>query len=337
MQEAKYYTIIDEEKKLVQCELCPHRCKLLPEKTGICRVRKNIAGKLCSLIYNHFTSINLDPIEKKPLYHFYPGSEILSVGTLGCNFRCLHCQNWEISQSDFDERYTREFSSEDALKVSKKYNSIGISYTYNEPLINYEWTLETAKLFQSEGLKNVLVTNGYINEEPWENLLPYIDAANIDVKAYRNEFYKEVCKAELNPVLRSVEIMAKRNKHVEVTYLIIPGYNDSELEIEEFVKWICGVNPEIPVHFSRYFPNYKMDKPATPLKTMDMAIKIAYKHVKYAYLGNVWEREYNRTYCPECNAVLIERIGYNTEIKQLSDKGYCKKCNSRINIMLPNT
>ncbi len=334
MKDYLHYSVIDEEKKLVQCGLCPHVCKIQNNQTGICRVRKNIDGKLFTLTYGEFTSINLDPIEKKPLYHFFPGSEILSVGTVGCNFRCLHCQNWEISQTQFGEIPTRKLTPQDAFTIAKKYNSIGISYTYNEPLINYEWTLETAKIFQKEGLKNVLVTNGYINEKPWEEILPYIDAANIDVKSFRDDFYKKICGAKLSPVLKSVEIMFKNNKHVEVTYLVIPSYNDSKKEIEEFIDWLSSISTSIPLHFSRYFPQYKMKEPATPIETMEFAREIALKKMKYVYLGNVWEKEYNRTYCPKCKNILIERVGYSIEIKGLTKDGSCNKCNTKIDIVI---
>ncbi len=287
MKEALYWEPVDKNNKVVHCLLCPHNCRISPDKTGICRVRKNDDGKLYSLIYNEFTSIHLDPIEKKPLYHFYPGSHILSVGTFGCNFRCLHCQNWEISQSNQGDAPTHKITPESAVALAKKDDSIGIAHTYNEPLINYEWVFETAKLIHKENLKNVLVTNGYINEQPWENLLPFVDAANIDVKSFRDEFYKKICSGRLGPVLRSVEIMVKRNKHVEVTYLLIPHQNDSEQEIEDMVDWLSSVNPEIPLHFSRYFPQYKMDEPETPIATLEKAKKIALKRLKYVYLGNV--------------------------------------------------
>ncbi|OGS23658.1 MAG: AmmeMemoRadiSam system radical SAM enzyme [Elusimicrobia bacterium RIFOXYB2_FULL_48_7] len=287
MKEALYYSVIDKEKKTVGCVLCPHNCKIQPGKTGACRARKNIDGILQSLVYGEFASVNLDPIEKKPLYHFYPRTHILSVGTTGCNLRCQHCQNWEISQSDYNPEIMRSLSPEEAVSMAKRYKSIGIAYTYNEPLINYEWVAETAKLARGEALKNVLVTNGFINEQPWENLLPLIDAANIDVKSFKNDFYKSACGAEIGPVLRSVEIMFKRGKHVEVTYLVIPGKNDSEHEIADFVDWLSSLSPEIPVHFSRYFPQYKMKEETTPVKTMELARRVAMKRMKYVYLGNI--------------------------------------------------
>ncbi|OGS19142.1 MAG: AmmeMemoRadiSam system radical SAM enzyme [Elusimicrobia bacterium RIFOXYA2_FULL_40_6] len=287
MKEALYYSPIDKEKKLTQCNLCPHNCKIKTGKTGICGIRKNNEGKLYSLTYGGFSSVNLDPIEKKPLYHFHPGSRILSVGTIGCNFKCSNCQNWEISQAEYQENVLRELSPEQALEMAKRYGSIGIAYTYNEPLINYEWVFETAQLFRKEKMKNVLVTNGYINEQPWVNLLPFIDAANIDVKAFKNDFYKSICKGEIGPVLRSVEIMFKKGKHMEVTYLVIPGKNDSEHEIMDFVEWLSSLSPEIPVHFSRYFPRYKMEEKSTPVETLEKVKNIALKRMKYVYIGNV--------------------------------------------------
>jgi len=335
MKEAMYYSVFDAEKKIVQCELCPHKCRLLPDKTGLCRIRKNIDGKLVSLVYGQFTSINLDPIEKKPLYHFYPGTDILSVGTIGCNFRCLNCQNWEISQADYDERLPLiNLSSDDALKLAKKHNSIGIAYTYNEPFINYEWILETAELFRKNGLKNIFVSNGYINETPLMELVTFIDAANIDVKAFNNEFYTKICSAKLEPVLKTVEFLVREQKHIEITYLVIPKYNDSMTEIQEFTDWLSQLNSEIPLHFSRYYPNYKMSENATSLTTLERAQQIAAKKLKYVYLGNVWEKEYNRTYCPVCNSVLVDRIGYTAEITGNLKDGSCRKCGKKINIVM---
>lgn len=330
MKEALYWKV--KEDKKVQCVLCPHNCVISEGKNGICRVRKNVESKLYSLTYNEFTSVAMDPIEKKPLYHFYPGKGILSFGTVGCNLRCQFCQNWEISQQDFGEIPTRTITADDAVRLAKTSDSIGIAYTYNEPLINYEWLLETAQLAQKYNLKNVLVTNGYLNEEPLENLLPYIDAANVDVKSFRNEFYRKICGGTLDAVLRTVEIMVKRKKHIELTNLLIPTLNDSGEENEDLTDWIYALDKEIPLHFSRYYPCYKMEIPATPLATLEKARKIALKKLKYVYIGNVWEIEYNRTYCPNCQVILIERRGYQTEILNLQGDT-CKKCGEKINII----
>jgi pyruvate formate lyase activating enzyme len=325
MKEALYYKVKDEQKKTVQCALCPHGCVIAPDKTGICRIRKNVDGKLFSLTYDKFTSIALDPIEKKPLYHFYPGSAILSFGTLGCNFRCEFCQNFEISQADFDERLVREVTPENALAMAMEYSSIGIAYTYNESLINYEWIKDTSALAAKKGLKNVIVSNGFISEEPFYNLADNIDAANIDVKSFRDDFYKKYCGGRLASVLRTVEILAKKGKHVEVTTLLIPGLNDSETEIKDLTDWLSSVNDEIPLHFSRYFPQYKMSVPSTPIETLKKAYKIASKKLKFVYIGNVQGDDFNSTYCPQCRNLLIERQGYRTHVKGVSD-GCCARC-----------
>lgn len=284
MKEASYYTT---EKDFVRCLLCPHNCRIDEGKTGICRARKNTGGKLYSLVYENFTSINIDPIEKKPLYHFHPGSMILSVGTIGCNFRCMFCQNWEISQSDYDRLPMTRLTSNNALKYAKKVGSIGIAYTYNEPLINFEWDLETSQLFRKNGMKNVLVTNGFISEEPWREIIEFTDAANIDLKSFDDNFYRKICGGRLEPVLKNIEIMVKSKKHVELTNLIIPRHNDDLKLIENMVDWIADLSPEIPLHFSRYFPMYKMTESPTPYETLKEAKNIAEKKLKYVHLGNI--------------------------------------------------
>lgn len=332
MKEALYSEVFDENKKTVKCGLCPHNCVITEEKIGNCGMRKNIKSKLYSLIYGKFASVSMDPIEKKPLYHFYPKSNILSLGTLGCNFHCQFCQNFEISQAGFDENILRDVSSSEAVALAKQYNSIGIAYTYNEPLINYEWLKETTAEAKKYGLKNVLVSNGYINEEPFYNIVENIDAANIDVKSFRGDFYKEYCGGSLAPVLRTVEIMVKKKKHIEITNLIIPGLNDTDGEISDLVDWVCSLGEETPLHFSRYFPCYKMKIKPTPVPTLERARKIALKKLKHVYIGNIPEAEYNNTYCPQCGEVLIERKGYCTRIAGLKD-GHCRKCGHRISTL----
>lgn len=287
MKEALYWKVINDNR--VECNLCPHNCKIGEGQLGICRARKNVKGKLYSLNYGLVTSIALDPIEKKPLYHFYPGSYILSVGTFGCNLKCSFCQNWTIAHDD--KTWTTEITSnklvEKAVELKPRGN-IGIAYTYNEPTIWYEFVLETAKKAREVGLKNVLVTNGFITQKPLEEILPFIDAMNIDVKAFTNEFYNQICKGTLDDVKRTVEISAK-HCHIEVTTLIIPGLNDDLNEINELASWLAYINNEIPLHLSRYFPNYQMqDIPITPRETLEKAKQEALKHLKYVYLGNVW-------------------------------------------------
>ncbi|HHW00773.1 MAG TPA: AmmeMemoRadiSam system radical SAM enzyme [Clostridiaceae bacterium] len=289
MKLALYYNKIEDSK--VQCYLCPHNCIIKPGSTGVCRARANMKGELYSLNYGKITAIALDPIGKKPLKNFHPGSMILSVGTFGCNLKCSFCQNWTIAHESFDESsdifdVEPEKLVEKALELVPSGN-IGIAYTYNEPSIWYEFVYDTAKLAREKGLRNVLVTNGFISREPLEELLPYIDAMNIDVKAYTSSFYSSICRSSLDDVKRTVEISAEKC-HVEVTNLIIPGLNDSMEEIEELAKWLASVSHEIPLHLSRFFPRYKMrDVSPTPRETLFEAKDVAERYLKHVYLGNI--------------------------------------------------
>jgi len=329
---AKHWSKLEDNK--VRCELCPHRCVLKEGQVGVCRVRKNIGGKLYALNYGSVSSIAVDPIEKKPLFHFKPKSEVLSLSTVGCNMRCKHCQNWEISQVGMEFPYLKEMSPEEVMKIARNYE--GIAWTYNEPTIWHEFTLDVSKMAKKEGLYTVYVTNGYINEEPLREIGQYLDAMNIDVKAFSDEFYRKITGARLQPVLYTVEKAYRMGIHIELTYLIIPTLNDSEKEIRKFVEWVYDLSPEIPVHFSRFFPMYKLtDKSPTPLKTMHQAYRIA-KDVglEYVYLGNTWEPEYESTYCPHCGNLLIERVYYNTKIKGLTEDGRCNTCGKKINVIL---
>ncbi len=283
-KQAMYYK---RNNMKVQCFLCPHNCVITPGKHGTCRVRKNIDGELYSMNYGRVTSIALDPIEKKPLYRFYPGKLILSVGTFGCNLKCSFCQNWTIAH---DDPSTVEITPSQLVKQAEKYmhqGNIGIAYTYNEPSIWYEFVYEASMLAKKKDMVNVLVTNGFINREPLEDILPFVDAMNIDVKAFNHSFYKDICKGSLENVKKTVEIASKKC-HVEVTTLIIPGLNDSMEEIGDMARWLASVSPEITLHLSRFFPNYRMGEvPPTPIETLYQARDIAIKYLKYVYLGNV--------------------------------------------------
>lgn len=282
MKEALYW---ESTNGKIKCRLCPHECTIVNGKVGICGVRKHIDGKLYSLVYGETTSIALDPIEKKPLYHYHPGEYILSLGTKGCNFKCPFCQNWAISQ-DMDAP-TEKITSEWAVKKAKECKSFGIAYTYNEPFIWYEFVLDTAKLAKEDGLENVLVTNGYINPKPLEEILPYINAMNIDLKSIDEEFYRKICGGRLEPVLYVIKRSAEAC-HVELTNLIIPGLNDSDDNFIRLTDWIYdNVGQGVPLHFSRYFPCYKMTGPITPLDTLERAYQIAKVKLKHVYLGNV--------------------------------------------------
>ena len=283
MKEALFYETLPDSK--VRCLLCPHNCIISPEKLGFCGVRQNKKGKLYTLIYEQVTSLALDPIEKKPLYHYHPGEQIISIGTRGCNLACLFCQNWSISQNR--NAPVEHISSEEIIKQAKRCKSFGIAYTYNEPFIWFEFVFDTAKLAKEAGLENVLVTNGYINPEPLEKLLPYIDAMNIDFKSIKNEFYQKYCQGTLAPVLETIKRTAK-SCHIELTNLVIPTLNDKEDNFIKLVDWIFdNLGPEIPLHFSRYFPCHKMNLPPTPYETLKKAEGIAKAKLKYVYLGNV--------------------------------------------------
>ncbi len=326
MREVHFYEKIPPQK--VRCGICPHRCLISEGEYGICRVRKNSGGLLYATNYAQCAASGLDPIEKKPLYHFYPGSTILSFGALGCNFRCDFCQNWQIAQARVPTQELKpEGAVQSALEVGR--DCIGIAYTYSEPLMWYEFIMDTAPLAREKGLKNVIVTNGYINSKPLAALLPYIDALNIDVKAFRPEFYQRLCGAKLEPVLATVRACVEAGCHVEVTNLLVTGLNDAEEEISQLVDWIYSLDPKIPLHFSRYFPSYKLDLPPTPLITLEGAYKIAKKKLPHVYLGNIRDRLGSNTTCPQCGKIVVERDGYGVETKGL-DGGKCRNCGEQV-------
>lgn len=283
MTEARYYEKLDNKR--AHCHLCPNECVISAGARGACGVRTNKDGILYTEVYNKTTGIALDPIEKKPLYHYHPGKNILSIGTKGCNLHCDFCQNWHISQEI--DGPTQEITSEQVVEKARSLGSFGIAYTYNEPFIWYEFVLDTAKLAKQNGLKNVLVTNGYVNMEPLEGMLPFIDAMNIDLKSFNENFYRKICKGALRPVLDVIKRSVK-SCHVELTTLIIPTLNDSETEIRNLVNWIYdNGGPNVPLHFSRYFPCYEMTIPPTPVETLKTAERIAKEKLKYVYIGNV--------------------------------------------------
>ena len=323
MQNAAFWKKQPGEK--VQCLLCPHNCLIPQGKHGICRVRVNMKGALFSLIFAETTGIGLDPIEKKPLYHFFPGSQILSLGTNGCNLSCSFCQNWQISQTGSSERH--KLTSAAAVTLALKESAIGIAYTYNEPFIWFEYVLETAKKAKKSGLKNVLVTNGFVNPDPLNELLPYVDAMNIDLKSIKDEFYLETCNGKLEPVKKTIETAHKRC-HVEITNLLVTGKNDSEQELIELTEYISSLGKDIPLHFSRYFPLFRATAPSTPASTLQNAARIASSKLYYVYTGNI-EEEKNSTHCPNCDAELISRNGFSIETYKLSGSD-CFNCGYKI-------
>jgi Pyruvate-formate lyase-activating enzyme len=287
-KEAMFYEKLKDDK--VHCYLCPHHCHIPRGDRGICGVRKNIDGTLYSLNYGEVSSIAIDPIEKKPLKNFYPGSIILSVGSVGCNLKCPFCQNHRIARVKSEEVNTLSVKSDEIVEKAvslKEQGNIGIAYTYNEPSIWYEFVYDTSKLAKKKGLVNVLVTNGFISRGPLEEILPYIDAMNIDLKAFSDQYYHDVVKGNLDNVKETINISAEKC-HVELTTLVVPGLNDSVDEIKIMAEWISSVSPDIPLHLSRFFPQYDMtDKPPTPLDTLIRLEKEAKKHLDHVYLGNV--------------------------------------------------
>jgi len=283
MKEALYY---NDENGKIRCLLCPNDCLITQGKKGRCGVRVNIEGKLYSEIYNRVTSIALDPIEKKPLYHYHRGEYILSLGTKGCNFACPWCQNWTISQNLSTP--AEEITAEEVINKAKELDSFGIAYTYNEPFIWFEFVLECCKKAKENRIENVFVTNGYINKEPFDEILPYIDAMNVDVKSIDEDFYRKYCLGKLAPVLENIKRAKEKKVHIELTNLVIPTLNDSKENFEKLRDWVAGnVGPDTPLHFSKYFPCYKFSLPPTPIATLRLAKEIAEKKLKYVYLGNV--------------------------------------------------
>lgn len=333
MKEAMFYKKLENDK--VECQLCPHRCTVSEGKRGICGVRENQKGILNTLIYGLTTSITPDPIEKKPLYHFYPGTYALSFGTVGCNLKCQHCQNFSISQGKVDSLRLKKLRVDDVVNSAKRYKCQGIAWTYNEPTIWYEFTYDASKIAKKMGLYTCYVTNGFIESEPLRKISPYLDAMNIDVKSFSNDFYKKTCKARLDPVLETCKLAKDLDIFIELTYLIIPSQNDNEEEIDRFCTWIVdNLGEDTPVHFSRFHPDYKMmDTIATPMSTLGKAYETAQKAgIKYVYLGNIPHGDYENTYCPSCGELLIERIGFSTR-KHLVTDGKCPKCGMNVKVV----
>ncbi|MBS3137381.1 AmmeMemoRadiSam system radical SAM enzyme [Candidatus Woesearchaeota archaeon] len=330
---------------LVKCKACRHRCIIGEDKTGICRVRKNINGKLYSLVYGKAIGMHIDPIEKKPLYHFLPGSQVLSFGTSGCNFRCLFCQNYDMSQSPrlFGEKgiVGEKISPESIVNFAVNENIPCIAYTYNEPAIFIEYAYETAKLANKKGIRNIYVTNGYETEEALELIKPYIDAMNIDLKSFSEEFYKNICGAKLKPVLETIKKAHELGIWIEITTLIINGKNDSKKELEKIAEFISSVDCSIPWHISRCYPQFKMnDISPTFEKTLLNAYEIGKKAgLKFVYIGNISLEDKENTFCPRCNNLLIERSRYDIIKNSLTNdskkeknnqNNLCKKCKTRI-------
>jgi pyruvate formate lyase activating enzyme len=325
--EARYYEKIDGRK--VKCRLCPHECVIADGKSGFCGIRTNNGGKLIAGTYGRVAAVHIDPIEKKPLYHFHPGSDILSIGSVGCDLRCDFCQNVELVLGDRPGSY---MAPKEVASNAGRYGSIGVAYTYNEPMIWLEYVMDTGNLVRQAGLKNVLVTNGYINPEPLEELLTVTDAMNIDLKSMDNAFYQKLCKGTLEPVLQTIQ-RAASSCHVEVTNLIVTNQNDSPELITKLVDFVYSVDPKIPLHLSRYFPHHKLSEPPTPTPTLKGAYRIASEKLSHVYVGNAMLEQGNDTKCSQCGAILISRRGYSVDTSGMSD-GDCRECGNKADVVV---
>jgi len=321
----------------VACDACNQHCKLHEGEYGICGIRKVEGGELRLLTYGLAAAINVDPVEKKPMFHFLPGSNIFSFGTVGCNFSCKFCQNADISQYPKEHNHDivgHPLSPEQAVELALEYGCQSIAYTYNEPVVFFEYTYDTAKLAHEAGLKNVYVTSGFETHKAIDTLAPYLDGMNIDIKSYSQPFYKEICGASLKPVLDTIEYAYKKGIWVETTTLLIPGLNDSDEEIRSIARFQADLDPSMPWHISGFHPMYKMqDRPRTPASTLRRAYEIGKEEgLKYVYVGNIDDEARESTYCPGCNKIVIDRQGYIGQFvtNHLVDKNACPYCGTKI-------
>jgi pyruvate formate lyase activating enzyme len=330
-KEAMLYEALDNGS--IKCGLCAHECVINDGKTGICGVRQTGDGKLYTLVYGEAIAASVDPIEKKPLYHIVPGSGSYSIATIGCNFKCDFCQNWQISQAskgrDGSFKGGYHLLPQEVVSQAVSHDCKSIAYTYTEPTIYFEYAFDTAKLAHEKGILNVFVTNGFMSRGALESISPYLDAANVDLKSFRDRFYKRLCGGWLQPVLDSIRLMRELGVWVEVTSLLIPGQNDSDKELQDIAGFISETDQDIPWHISRYHPDYKFDQaPPTSLEALYKARAIGERAgLKYIYLGNVAEG--NDTVCPQCKATVINRSFYDTRIESMN-KGECGKCGGKI-------
>lgn len=330
LREAMYYKKLPANR--VVCRLCPRMCVLSPGQRGACKVRVNLGGRLRTLVYGRAVAVHIDPIEKKPIFHLLPGSGSFSIATAGCNLGCVFCQNWEISQAFPENVRFQKLTPEQIVEKALKSGCRSIAYTYSEPTIFYEYMLDTAKLAREKGLKNIWVTSGYINPAPLRELCKYLDAANVDLKGFSDEFYVEYVSGRLAPVLETLKILKEEGVWFEITNLVIPGVNDDPALVRKMCEWIRdNLGTDYPLHFSRFFPKYKLlTKPATPVKTLENLKNIAEETgIKFVYLGNIPGRPSENTYCPGCGKLLIERRGYVVRQNNISD-GKCEFCGEPI-------
>lgn len=325
-----YFTSLEGEE--VQCELCPARCRVSKGKRGLCRVRENRKGKYYSLVYGNPCAVHLDPIEKKPFFHVLPSTSSFSIATVGCNFQCKFCQNWEISQASPEEVYNLDFPPELVVKKAKEMKARSVAYTYVEPTIFYEYMWDTGQLAKKAGLLNVYHSNGFINPDPLRNLCKILDAANIDLKGFTESFYQELCSGELAPVLQSMKILKQEKVHLEITNLVIPTKNDEISRVKEMCLWIKNeLGPDTPIHFSRFYPLYKLKGlHPTPVSTLDKVRAVALSSgLEYVYIGNIPGHEGENTFCPRCKQLIIKRTGFMVGEVRVKG-GRCGNCGKPI-------
>jgi pyruvate formate lyase activating enzyme len=328
--EARHYRKL--KNRVVQCMRCPNLCRLKPGERSFCRTRINKGGTLYTVAYGNPCAIHADPIEKKPFFHFLPKTRVLSFAIAGCTFRCKFCQNWEISQFKPEETYNFAISPAEMVRIAKEEKIPSISSTYSEPTAFYEYMYDVNELAKKEGLRTTMHSNGSMNSEPLEELCENLDAANIDLKYFDDETYSQISHGYLETVLETLETLVDKEVHLEITNLIVPTLNDSEAMVKEMAKWIFEhLGPDIPLHFSRFYPTYKLKNlPPTPVKTLEVAREIARAvGLRYVYIGNIPGHEAEHTYCPNCGKLLIERVGYEVRAQHL-EKGKCKFCWTKI-------
>jgi len=326
MIKARYFEVLADNT--VKCLLCPHACILKNGQTGICHSRINEEGTLFTNAYGNPVAVHLDPIEKKPLYHFLPASKVLSFGTAGCNFRCLNCQNADISQVAPDEIESLDYSPDKLVKMALEHKSEGIAFTYTEPTVFFEYMYDTAALAQKAGLKTIMISNGFINAEPLTDLIKVMDAFNIDLKSFNDSTYKTLCGGQLSPVLHTIKTIRDSGKWLEITNLMVTGYTDKPVEFRSMVDWLVQNDlNDVPLHISRFFPAYKlMDSQPTSLSDIEDAYNIAVEAgIQYVYTGNIRNEAHENTLCPECGSLLVMREGYTAEVTGLTNNT-CTKC-----------
>jgi len=319
-----------KEGNRIVCEICPRECKLGEGQVGFCQGREVRDSILIASNYGQVATIAVDPIEKKPLYHVMPGSSILSLGPNGCSLNCDFCQNWQISQ---DTVPTREITIAELVRIAATGGSVGVAYTYSEPLMWYEYLRDSATVLKEKGFIVAVVTNGYINEKPLRDILPKIDAMNIDLKSIDPEFYRKLCGGNLEDVQRTIQISHQEGCHIEITHLIVTGHNDKIDKIKQLTQWIASIDKDIPLHLSRYFPHYKYLQPPTSSAFMKEAYQVAREFLNFVYVGNISMEGTSDTVCPECKTVAVQRNGYYVKVMEMT-QGRCTQCGKSLNMLI---